>query len=143
MMAVLEELERALVAKGVRITPPRRAVLAAIASQGEQFTADDVLKRTPGAGRATVFRTIRLLHRLGLLCRVLQEDGRLRYSVAGSRRHHHHLVCLGCGRVQDLDECALAPLSNIIARRTGYSVEGHWLEIYGRCLQCQEVSTRR
>ncbi len=139
-MAASEELERALAAKGVRITPPRRAVLAAIVSQGEQFTAEDVLKRVPGAGRATVFRTLRLLHRLGLLCRVLQEDGRWRYSVAGSRRHHHHLVCLGCGRVQDLDECALAPLSSVIARRSGYRVEGHWLEIYGRCLQCQQTN---
>jgi len=134
----LEELETVLSARGLRVTPARRAVLAAILTQGEQFSAEDVLRTAPEAGRATVFRTIRLLCRLGLVCRVLLEDGRLRYRLAGTRRHHHHLVCLGCGRVRDLDQCVVAGLGASIARATGYRVEGHWLEIYGRCRQCQE-----
>ncbi len=137
-MSPLEELEAALAARGLRVTPSRRAVLAAILAQGEQFTAEDVLRTAPKAGRATVFRTIRLLCRLGMVCRVLLEDGRLRYRLAGTRRHHHHLVCLECGRVRDLDKCVVAELAEGIARASGYQVEGHWLEIYGRCHQCQE-----
>ena len=135
-MSDLENISLKLEARGHRVTPSRRAVIAAILAQTGHFTVEDLLARCRDAGRATVFRTIRLLTEMGVVCRVLLEDGSKHYMVS-KRGHHHHLVCTACGRVQDLDQCAIAGVLRDLSDATGYEVEGHWLELYGRCAECR------
>lgn len=135
-MSDLEAISLKLEARGHRVTPSRRAVIAAILQQNEHFTVDDVLS-CRGAGRATVFRTIRLLTEIGVVCRVLMEDGSLHYRVSERARHHHHVVCSDCGRVEDLDQCAIADVMRELSGATGFEIEGHWLELYGRCSECK------
>ena len=135
-MSDLEAISLRLEGRGYRITPSRRAVIASILAQEGHFTADDLVSRCRGAGRATVFRTLRLLTDLGVVCRVLMEDGNMRYLVS-QRGHHHHLVCSGCGNVQDLDAGAIEDLIRDLSEAAGYEVEGHWLELYGRCAECR------
>jgi Fur family ferric uptake transcriptional regulator len=133
----LESITLKLEARGHRVTASRRAVVAAILQQTGHFAADDLVTRCRGAGRATVFRTLRLLTELGVVCRVLMEDGSPRYLVS-RRGHHHHLVCTDCGAVQDLDQCSVAGALRDIADASGYAIEGHWLELYGRCAACRQ-----
>jgi Fur family ferric uptake transcriptional regulator len=135
-MSDLENISLKLEARGYRVTPSRRAVIAAILAQPGHFTVEDLLVQCRDAGRATVFRTIRLLTELGVVCRVLLEDGSKHYMVS-KRGHHHHLVCTACGRVQDLDQCAITDIVRELSDSTGYEVEGHWLELYGRCAECR------
>jgi Fur family ferric uptake transcriptional regulator len=135
-MSDLENISLRLEALGYRVTPSRRAVIAAILAREGKFTADELTTRCRGAGRATVFRTLRLLTEIGVVCRVLMEDGSLRYLVS-ERGHHHHLVCTDCGRVDDLDACAITDFVRDLSWATGYEVEGHWLELYGRCQECR------
>ena len=135
-MSDLERITLQLEARSHRVTPSRRAVIAAVLAQDGHFTADDLVTRCRGAGRATVFRTLRLLTDLGVVCRVLMEDGSMRYLVS-ERGHHHHLVCTGCGKVQDLDACAITDFVRELSGTTGYEVDGHWLELYGRCVECR------
>lgn len=135
-MSDLENISLKLEARGYRVTPSRRAVIAAILAQPGHFTIDDLVSRCRGAGRATVFRTIRLLTEIGVVCRVLFEDGNMRYLVS-QRGHHHHVVCTGCGRVEDLDLCAITDAMRDLSRATGYEIEGHWLELYGHCSECR------
>ncbi len=137
-MPQLESLARNLESRGHRVTPSRLAVIAAVLQQSDHFTMDDLLRRCRGAGRATVFRTMRLLTDMGVVCRVLLEDGSLHYRLS-RRGHHHHLVCLGCGGVQDLDECAVGGLVRQLSRSSGYEIEGHWLEFYGHCAACRKA----
>lgn len=137
-MSDLERISMRLEARSHRVTPSRRAVIAAVLAQDGQFTADDLVARCHGAGRATVFRTLRLLSELGVICRVLMEDGSMRYLVS-ERGHHHHFVCTGCGKVQDLDACAITDFVSELSSTTGYEVDGHWLELYGRCPACRTV----
>lgn len=134
-MSELETVTLNLEARGHRVTPPRRAIIAAILQQRAHFTVDDLLRSCRGAGRATVFRTVRLLSEMGVVCRVLMEDGGLHYRVS-QRGHHHHLVCTGCGAVQDLDQCAVTDVVRELSQASGYEIEGHWLEFYGRCRAC-------
>lgn len=136
-MSDLEAISLKLEARGYRVTPPRRAVIAAVLQQTDSFTVDDLLS-CRGAGRATVFRTIRLLTDLGVVCRVLMEDGSLHYRVSQRGKHHHHIVCTECGAVQELDQCGISDLMTDLSRSTGFEVEGHWLELYGRCVACRE-----
>ncbi|MDI6858545.1 MAG: Fur family transcriptional regulator [Dehalococcoidia bacterium] len=122
---------------GQRVTKSRRRVLRALAESDDHFTIDGLARRLPAVGRATVFRTVKLLLEQGLLCRVLLEDGSVRYRLSRREAHHHHLICVECGDVQDFVECDLGPLSLELSRRTDYEINGHRLEMYGRCPACQ------
>jgi Fur family ferric uptake transcriptional regulator len=139
-MSDLENVCLKLEARGYRVTPSRRAVIAAVLQQDSHFTVDDVLHRCRGAGRATVFRTIRLLTDLGVVCRVLMDDASLHYRVS-QRGHHHHLVCTDCGNVQDLDQCVISGLVRELSEASGYEIAGHWLELYGRCRPCRRAAS--
>ena len=137
-MSELEALSLKLEARGHRVTPSRRAVIAAVLQQAGHFSVEDLLHRCRGAGRATVFRTIRLLTELSVVCRVLLDDGSLHYRLSPRPQHHHHLVCTGCGKVQDLDDCAVSDLVRELSGTSGYEIEGHWLEFYGHCAACRQ-----
>lgn len=131
LSAVVQRMEQ----EGFRATAPRLAILAAAADAGDQFSADDIANALPRLGRATVFRTLKLLVDMDVLCRVLHDDGSLRYRWS-RRGHHHHLVCVECGAVQDFTACDVTNLVTDLVERTNFSVEGHWLEVYGRCATC-------
>ena len=135
-MPQLEAIIDRIEAMGHRITPSRVAVIATVLAQSGHFSVDDILRKARHGGRATVFRTMRLLTELDIVCRVLLDDGSLRYRVS-RRGHHHHLVCVSCGAVRDLDDCAVGGLVRELAANTDYEIEGHWLEFYGHCRDCR------
>lgn len=135
-MVSLEVLERRVARSGYRLTRPRRSLLSAMQQLGDHFTADGLLAVTPEVGRATVFRTLRLLQEIGALCQVVLSDGTIEYRLT-SGGHHHHIVCSDCGAVTDFAACELADSLARLAERTGYDVSSHRLEVYGRCGQCQ------
>jgi Fur family ferric uptake transcriptional regulator len=142
-MTELDLAAQRLEMRGLRVTPARRAVLAAVLAAGPHFTVDDVCQRTRGVGRATVFRTMRLLQGLDMVCRVLLDDGSLHYRLSRTRGHHHHLVCTGCGRVEAFTNCGVPALASEVAKQTDYEIEGHWLEVYGRCRACRSRPVAR
>lgn len=137
-MTELDLVAERMQVEGLRLTRTRRAVLEAVLGAGPHFTVEDVCRRARGVGRATVFRTMRLLQRLDMICRVRLDDGSLHYRLTRTRGHHHHLVCMGCGRVEAFTFCNVPALAEEVARSTGYEIEGHWLEVYGRCDACRQ-----
>jgi Fe2+ or Zn2+ uptake regulation protein len=128
--------EDLLKARGLRLSPSRRAVVGEALATDEPFSVADMRLRLPRLGRATVFRTIRLLVKLDLLCRVLPENGTPRYRPSAAA-HHHHLVCTGCGSVEDFAEYDLDAVSVAFAGRTNYEIQGHRPELFGLCPTCQ------
>lgn len=136
-MSQLESIIRRLQALGHRATPTRVSVISAALAQSGHFSVDDILRQARNVGRATVFRTMRLLTNLDIVCRVLLEDGSLHYRVSRRGRHHHHLVCVSCDNVHVLDDCVVGDSVRDLATATGYDIEGHWLEFYGRCADCR------
>lgn len=120
-----------------RLTPQRRAVLDAIAEQPGGFTVVDVYdrarQREPRLGLATVYRTVELLRQTGSL-RPLPSEGRPAY-LRCRPGHHHHLVCLRCGTVEETELCA-APSEAEVRRRHGFRAETHEVDIYGTCARC-------
>ena len=135
----LRSLLQRLEDQGHRLTPPRLAVVAAVLDRRGHFSVDDILSQVPGVGRATVFRTMKLLAEAGAVCRVLLNDGSLHYRIRRRRGHHHHVVCTSCGAVQDLSECVVSDVVSELSRSTGYEIDGHWLELYGRCPTCRNA----
>jgi Fur family transcriptional regulator, ferric uptake regulator len=136
-MSELDSLIRRIEALGHRATPARVGVIAAVLAQSGHFSVDDILRTAHNVGRATVFRTMRLLTELDIVCRVLLEDGSLHYRVSHQARHHHHVVCVSCHNVAVLDDCAVGDSIRDLAAATGYDIDGHWLEFYGRCASCR------
>jgi Fur family ferric uptake transcriptional regulator len=125
---------------GYRLTEPRRAVAELIAAREGHFSAADLLDdarvRRLDIGRATVFRSLDLLTELGLLERLDLPTGEHAY-VPCDPVHHHHIVCSSCGRVTEIDDRGLAAAVEGIQRSTGWQVESHRLELYGRCPRCR------
>ena len=136
VVPLLAALERS----DYRMTEPRRAVAALVADQPGHFAAADLVEAATAqeleVGRATIFRTLDVLHALGLVERIDLPTGEHAY-VACEPRHHHHVVCSRCGRSEDVDDAGLRPVVRDVARRTGYRVDAHRLELFGLCPDCQ------
>lgn len=131
----LEQLDE----RGQRVTGTRKAVAVAVARQPGHFTIEGLSDGLPNVGRATVYRNVKLLVDLGLVCRVLLEDGHLHYQLS-HLGHHHHLICTECGKSADLVGCELESMLQGKARENGFRMDGHWLEVYGHCQDCAAKS---
>jgi Fur family ferric uptake transcriptional regulator len=120
-----------------RLTPQRRAVLAAIGAAQGAFTAAEIHEHArrdyPRLGLATTYRTLELLRESGSL-HALRRAGTPTY-VRCHPEHHHHLVCLSCGSVEETELCS-APPARELKRRYGFSPQAHEVEIYGTCRRC-------
>ena len=120
-----------------RMTAPRRAVVDAVGARDGAFTVAEILhaarRAHPTLGLATTYRTIELLRRAGSV-HPLAGSGRAAY-VRCHPEHHHHLVCVTCGRVEETELCA-APSDAELRRRHGFRAQGHELDIYGVCKRC-------
>jgi Fur family ferric uptake transcriptional regulator len=134
--SVADQILEALEERGHRSTAPRRALATAIGEQDRHFTAEGLRRQLPPRlGRATVYRTLKILVEAGVLCRVLLEDGDLHYQLS-HRGHHHHLLCVQCGSSEDLTGCDIEEVLLTTSAQHGFELSGHWLEVYGRCRQC-------
>jgi Fur family ferric uptake transcriptional regulator len=92
----------------------------------------------PGVGRATVYRTLDLLTKLGITRPSTAKMG-VRCSPP-SRQGHQHAVCSRCDRVVELNSTPFAQLARQVARRTGFAIQSQLLEFYGLCRSCQRVT---
>jgi Fur family ferric uptake transcriptional regulator len=133
-------LDAALGRAGYRATAARRAVVGLIADRAGHFTAadlvDDAHSRGLGIGRATIFRTLDVLTDLRAVERLDLPTGEHAY-VACEPVHHHHVVCSRCGRSSDADDAGLRAVVRDIERQTGYRIDDHRLELFGRCADCR------
>jgi Fe2+ or Zn2+ uptake regulation protein len=130
--------------KGRRKTQPRQRIinrLAELAASGQDFSVEDLwhdLQRfEPRLGRATVFRAVEILCKMGLLNRIEFSDGSHTYHACGDE-HHHHLTCRICHRVVDVDVCIQEDQFVHIGERTDFEIEGHSLVIFGICADCRK-----
>ncbi len=127
---------------GYRLTEPRRTLAALIADQDGHFTAAGLVaesrSRRLGVGRATVFRTIEALEGLGVIERIDLPNGEHAY-VACDPAHHHHVVCSRCGRTAEIEDAGLKTVVREVARRTGFRIDEHRLELFGLCPACLAV----
>ena len=122
--------------RSYRITHPRRRVIESIAGKENNFTAEELHAELNGVGRATVYRTIKLLVEQGLLCKISLPDGSPRYMLTMSG-HHHHLVCVSCGLVSEFHESEIEQLLSEWEASGKGTVVGHRIEVYVVCTVCQ------
>ncbi len=127
-MAVLED-------RGYRPTAPRRAIIRILEEKQEGFTAEDLSSELTGVGRATIFRTIKLLLEVGVICRLNLLDGAPRYSLSRVG-HHHHTVCVKCGNVGEFRAATVERLMRALGNSIPGNIVGHRIDLYVICDRC-------
>lgn len=140
-MVEASEIVSAFEAAGYRLTAPRRALAALIASRAGHFTADELLgesrRRRLGVTRATIFRSLDVLADLGAVERLDLPSGEHAF-VACEPAHHHHVVCSSCGRTTEVADPGIERIAEAIGRETGYRIDAHRLELFGLCPSCRK-----
>lgn len=144
MSSPLEPSPRALRLRdgGHKLTHARLTVLEVLERSGGHVTSSDLLEQVnavdPSIGRASVFRALDLFTRLALVRPTYIDSSVTPTYVLMPDGHHHHIICTGCSRVIEFDQCGLAPLTAELESRLGVRLTGHLLEYYGICPDCQE-----
>lgn len=137
---IVDKLHAQVKEHGYKMTGPRIQVLEYLVSAGGhpgvQEIYDAVKLKQPGTGIATIYRTMELLTRLGLVRALLRYDNRLHYEINWPEEHHHHLICTQCGRVVEFSNCTFQQMSHDIEKTTRFQIHKHTLEAYGLCPQC-------
>ena len=117
--------------RGYKATSQRLAVLRALATEQHQ-SIGELRRHCPQVGMVTVYRTLDLLSKLGIVRRMDLGDGP-RYELAED--HHHHLICESCGDISEFEECPLDS-EGVSLSSSEFEVHSHSVEVYGLCAAC-------
>lgn len=135
LMDVVEVLK----GNGVRMTPQRHAILNYLLTSMSHPTADEIYKALadafPNMSVATVYNNLRVFKDAGLVRELTYGDASSRFDA--NMADHYHVICRHCGQITDFDHPTLDKVESQAALSTGYQVEGHRMELYGSCPDCQ------
>lgn len=136
-------VDELLTRAGQRYTPVRRATVDALSRASRPVTIVEILEASRAKlAQSSVYRTLTVLEEAGVVHRLAGAPGFARYELDESlTEHHHHLVCLGCGTVEDLPassrlERTVALAAAEVAAGTGFTLHGHRLDLVGLCASC-------
>jgi len=141
-MEKIQEIFEVWRAQGVRLTKTRTAFAELFSRSVVPLSVPDILYELRGmektVNKTTVYRELERMEQLGIIERV-QLGGRKHYYELASREHHHHLVCLRCERVEDVDvdEKEVRAEERKVSREKNFSLVRHSLEFFGVCTTCQ------
>ena len=142
MRLTSKKIATALRQQGYKLTSQRRVVIQTIASRQDHLTPaaiyEEVHQNHPNIGFVTVYRTLGLLAKLGVICE-LHAGGSCRSYTISTPGHHHHLICSNCGRVVDFTGHDLGKLEQRLSQETGFDIDDHLLEFIGLCRVCQKA----
>jgi Fe2+ or Zn2+ uptake regulation protein len=126
-----------------RLTPNREALLEVLhAARTRPLTIPEIVAARPSLALSTVYRNLTVLEQAGVVhCITTRSDFSYFELVEDLTEHHHHMVCVRCGLVEDVPasptiEKSLSAAVRQIARRTGFRTERHRLDLVGLCKQC-------
>ena len=127
-------IEQRCIDKGLRMTEQRRVIARVLSDAADHPDAEELYHRAsaidPHISIATVYRTVRLFEESGILERHDFRDGRSRYEEVPDT-HHDHLIDMKAGKVIEFVDPEIERLQHEIAKRLGYKLVDHRLELYG------------
>src|SRR3954468_18719719 len=134
----VDRIEKLCADKGMRMTDQRRVVARVLSQAQDHPDVEELYRRSaavdPHISIATVYRTVRLFEEAGIVARHDFRDGRSRYEEA-TEIHHDHLIDLKSGKVVEFVDDEIEALQEAIARKLGYKLVDHRLELYGTPLE--------
>ncbi|MEA4961667.1 Fur family transcriptional regulator [Lutispora sp.] len=139
-----EMLRKKIKEKGFKFTPQRKSILdVIIANEGKHLSAEEIYEMVknncPDIGLATVYRTMQILDEAGMVYKHNFDDGRSRYELYHDEDHqHHHLICINCGKVVEVEEDLLEQLEHEVESKYDFSIINHNLKFFGYCRECRD-----
>jgi Fur family ferric uptake transcriptional regulator len=134
---IAEHLRRA----GLKRSRQRDRVVDAFLASAGHVSVEELLelarRRDPAIGHTTVYRTMKLLAECGVASPRRFGDGQTRYERERPGAHHDHLVCEACGSIEEFEDDGIEELQRAVARRHGFVLDGHTLELHGVCARCR------
>ncbi len=144
-------LQKKLTDSGFRLTKPRRSILKTLSRTREHLSAEDIYREVsrdyPAIGLTTVYRTLELFVRMGMVQKYEFGDGRSRYEIVVDTprvdEHHHHLICTKCHRVIDYtdfieqEKDLLKETEEGLSRLYNFEIRSHTIAFYGLCENCR------
>jgi Fe2+ or Zn2+ uptake regulation protein len=139
--AALPELTERLRRKSRKLTAPRQMILEVLRHQDHPLSIKEIFTALPNpdCDLVTVYRSMHLLEGMGMVKRFEFGDGVARFELLaeGDDGHHHHLVCVRCAEIVEIEECSMGDMETQVAARNGFKEVTHRLEFFGLCPQCQ------
>jgi Fur family ferric uptake transcriptional regulator len=133
-MHMPDRIEKLCIDKGLRMTDQRRVIARVLSDSDDHPDAEELHRRAaaedPRISLATVYRTVRLFEDAGIIERHDFRDGRSRYEEVGDE-HHDHLIDLKSGEVIEFVNEEIERLQEAVARKLGYRLVDHRMELYG------------
>jgi Fur family ferric uptake transcriptional regulator len=130
----LDRIEKLCIEKGMRMTEQRRVIARVLSVSHDHPDVEELYRRAhaedPHISIATVYRTVRLFEEAGIISRLDLRDGRSRYEEA-PETHHDHLVDMKTGKIVEFMDEEIEALQHAIARKLGYKLVDHRMELYG------------
>ncbi len=134
--------EEHIAARGFRMTRQRGLILDMFLKKEDHLSPEElyflVKTKDRTVGRATVYRMLRLMKEADLARQVNLGDGLARYEHKYGHAHHDHLICLRCGKAIEVVDADIEALQEKLARKHGYSLTGHQMDLFGLCPGCLE-----
>jgi Fur family ferric uptake transcriptional regulator len=135
---------------GYKLTAPREAIMRTLFESNAHLSADDIFMHVretcPGTGLTTVYRTLEILHDIGIVQKFDFDHGKARYELAerfsNGKKHHHHLVCRKCESVIDYSDFSeeeidfLRKIERVLEKKYDFGIESHEIQFYGTCGAC-------
>ena len=124
------------------MTNQRLAILEDILASDEHRECDDIFlslrERQIQVSRATIYRTLDVLEKVGFVRKMDIGDGRLRYESKIEHPHHDHMVCLQCGRIIEFVDLEIESRQVMVSKKYGFKLSSHSHQLYGTCADCQQ-----
>lgn len=124
---------------GYRMTKTRKQMLKIFSRSLFPLSANQVEEKLCKVGiyanKATIYRELRFLVGNGYLIEIFIRPNEIMYE-SSKTKHHHHLVCDNCGRIEDVTNCLVKEIESDIYEKTGFKIKRHVLEFYGICSRC-------
>ncbi|KMK76098.1 Fur family transcriptional regulator [Alkalihalobacillus pseudalcaliphilus] len=141
----LERIKKHLHSQSYKLTPQREATVRVLLEHEEDhLSAEDVYllvkEKAPEIGLATVYRTLELLADLKIVDKINFGDGVSRFDLRqeGAAHFHHHLVCIECGAVDEIQQDLLGDVEAIVERDFNFKIKDHRLTFHGICYRCHD-----
>ena len=137
-MSLSTDIAALLRERGQRPTPQRLMILSVLAEHGDHMTAEEVFEQVrreyPAINLSTVYRTLESFRDHAIVSETDLGGGVRQFELLG--RPHHHLICLSCNHVAEMDEALLTPLREELSARYGFTARLDHLAIFGACRTC-------
>lgn len=145
-MKFYEIFKQKLNEAGYKLTTQRRVVFEVIgANEGKHFSPEeiyDIVKIDhPEIGLATVYRTLKLFEKIGIIYRLNFNDGCSRFEMShldDESHRHHHLVCVECGKILEVKIDSLQELEVYVEKEFSFDIHNHTLKFFGLCSDCKK-----